>query len=384
MDELFLLHQAVSLSAAAAEGLLRFSIDARVNWCVEALQGKCFETAASVNITSWERTIKFSTFKTPKKIRRIFKPFLTGQKYFTRKRVEKMAGMIRNNTINDTDLPKDFRITLLLLYSFIFIFGTLNVLLMSFMLKSQSLLSFTKVSVINLIAVHSIFLLTVPFRIYYYAFDKAWILGMYFCKFVSLMVHAHMYLAFIFYVFLLIVRYVEHSGQHHRLKFHRILHAMIASAVVWFVIFASLLPPTMLKYGTMQNDSTHCFHFGSSLLEPAVKRLNYVICILAILIWNVLAFVQVYFLLYVSKTFGKAKYQRQEFWAQLKNVFFLSIMFFCFVPYQGFRLYYVSEYGNTEKMIYINEVFLAVTAFSCFDMMVFAGRDICKIINSRG
>ncbi|XP_056123527.1 probable G-protein coupled receptor 141 [Rhinichthys klamathensis goyatoka] len=295
-----------------------------------------------------------------------------------------MSGMIINNNTNHTGLPEDFKIALLVLYTFIFLSGTLNVLLMSCMLQSQRRLSFTKVSVINLIAVHSIFLLTVPFRIYYYAFNETWILGMYFCKIVSLMVHAHMYLAFIFYVFLLIVRYVEQSDQQHRLEFHRILHATIASAIVWLVIFGSMFPATMANYGIAQNDSTHCFHFGQALRKPAVKTLNYVICILVILGWSVLAFFQVYFLLYVRKTFGKAMCQRQEFWAQLKNIVFLSIMFFCFVPYQGFRVYYVSEYGNTEEINHINEIFLAVTAFSCFDMIVFAGRDICKRINSRG
>lgn len=251
------------------------------------------------------------------------------------------------------------------------------------MLQSQRRLSFTKVSVINLIAVHFIFLLTVPFRIYYYAFDENWILGLYFCKIVSVMIHAHMYLAFIFYVFLLIVRYVEHSDQQHKLEFHRILHATTASATVWLVIFGSMFPVTMANYGTTQNDSTQCFHFGQSLKTPAVKTLNYVICIVVILIWSVLVFVQVYFLVNVSKRFGRATCQRQEFWAQLKNVVFLSVMFFCFVPYQGFRVYYVYEYGKSEKNNHINEVFLAITAFSCFDMIIFAGRDISKRKNSR-
>ncbi len=295
-----------------------------------------------------------------------------------------MSGVIINNTANQTGLPEDFRIALLVLYIFILLAGTLNVVLMSCMLQSQRRLSFTKVSVINLIAVHSVFLLTLPFRIYYYASDKDWILGMCFCKIVSFMIHAHMYLAFIFYVFLLIVRYVEHCNQRHKLEFHRILHATIASATVWLIICGSMFPVTIANYGKMQNDSTQCFHFGQALVEPSVKIFNYVICTLVILVWSVLTFLQVYFLLYVSKTFGKATCQRQEFWAQLKNVVFLSIMFFCFVPYQGFRIYYVSEYGKTGEIHHINEVFLAVTAFSCFDMIAFAGRDVCKLINSRG
>ncbi|XP_026062534.1 probable G-protein coupled receptor 141 [Carassius auratus] len=308
---------------------------------------------------------------------------------------------------NPNGLPKDFKTALLVLYIFIFIFGTLNVVLMSCMLQSQRHLSFTKVSVINLIAVHSFFLLTVPFRIYYYASNTGWPLGSDFCKFVSLMIHAHIYLAFIFYVSLLIVRYVELSNQRHKLEFHRTLHATIASATVWLIICGSVFP-TISNYGNNQNnrdkhtDSTPCFHFRKALDDHRVKTLNYVLCTLVILVWSVLAFFQVYFLIKVIKAFGKATCQRQEFWAQLKNSVFLLVVFFSFVPYQGFRVYYVSVYDNTtgipntteipntkeirstEEIHHINEVFLAVTAFSCFDMIVFAGRDVCKLINSRG
>ncbi|XP_042574340.1 probable G-protein coupled receptor 141 [Cyprinus carpio] len=308
---------------------------------------------------------------------------------------------------NPHGLPKDFKTALLVLYTFIFLFGTLNVILMSCMLQFRRHLSFTKVSVINLIAVHSIFLLTVPFRIYYYASDINWTIGSDLCKLVSLMVHGHMYLAFIFYVSLLIVRYVEHSSQRHKLEFHRILHATVASATVWLVMFCSVFP-TVFNYGDKHTDSTPCFHFSKALDDHRVKILNYVLCTLVILVWSVLAFFQVYFLIDVSKTFGKATCQRQEFWAQVKNVVFLSVMFFSFVPYQGFRVYYVSVYDNTtgipnttaipnttgipnakeirntDEIHHINEVFLAVTAFSCFDMIVFAGRDVCKLINSRG
>uniref|UniRef100_UPI00015D489A G protein-coupled receptor 141 n=1 Tax=Danio rerio TaxID=7955 RepID=UPI00015D489A len=289
-----------------------------------------------------------------------------------------------NNTTglpeDTTRLPNDFRIALLVLYTFIFLAGTLNVLLMSCMLRVQSRLSFTKVSVINLIAVHAFFLLTVPFRIYYYT-AGTWVLGIDFCKIVSLMIHAHMYLAFIFYVILLIVRFLENCEQQHTLEFHRLLHAFIASATIWLITFGSVFPATLANYGTLQNDSTHCFHFNKEIKIPAVKILNYIICILVILIWCVLALFQVYFLLFVNKTFGKSIYQRQEFWAQIKNVVFLSVMFFCFVPYQGFRVYFISNFDT--KINNINEVFLAVTAFSCFDMIVFAGRDICKLINSK-
>ncbi|XP_056599562.1 probable G-protein coupled receptor 141 [Triplophysa dalaica] len=288
--------------------------------------------------------------------------------------------MTGNNTNDTHHLPKEYISALLVIYIFIFLGGTLNVVLMSCMLQSQRHLSFTNVSVINLIAVHSLFLFTVPFRIFYYISDT-WTLGIHFCKIVSVMIHAHMYLAFIFYIFLLIVRYMENFSKQPLLNFHRVLHATIASTAVWLVIFATIFPPTMLKYGLSANDTTQCFNFGDALDQNGVKILNYVICTVVLLVWSVLVCFQINFLLHVSKTHGT--FERQEFWLQMKNVVFLLIILFFFVPYQIFRIYYISDNKNPE-LRYKNEIFLALTAFSCFDMIVFASRDIYKYFSSRG
>ncbi|KAA0719287.1 G-protein coupled receptor 141 [Triplophysa tibetana] len=288
--------------------------------------------------------------------------------------------MTGKNTNDTHHLPQEYRSALLVIYIFIMLGGILNVVLMSCMLQSQKHLSFTNVSVINLITVHSLFLLTVPFRIFYYVSDK-WTLGIHFCKIVSVMIHAHMYLAFIFYIFLLIVRYMENFSKRPMLNFHRVLHATIASTTVWLVIFSTIFPPTMLKYGLSANDTTQCFHFGEALEQNGVKNLNYVICTVVLLVWSVLVCFQIYFLLYVRKTHGT--FERQEFWVQMKNAVFLLIMLLCFVPYQIFRIYYIS-YNKNPELQYKNEIFLALTAFSCFDMIIFASRDIYKYLSSRG
>ncbi|TRY92362.1 hypothetical protein DNTS_013322 [Danionella cerebrum] len=219
------------------------------------------------------------------------------------------------SSTNSTGMPENFRMALLVLYIVILLAGALNILLMSCMLQSQRRLSYTKVSVINLIAVHGIFLLTVPFRIYYYTLNT-WTLGIFFCKIVSLMIHFHMYVGFIFYVFLLIVRFLENCDSQQRLGFQHLLHALIASAAVWLVIFASVFPPTLAYYGTSQNDSTQCFHFSKEIDNAAVKILNCVICSLVVLLWSFLSMLQLYFLHRVRKTFGRTAWNRQEFWAQ--------------------------------------------------------------------
>ncbi|XP_036452483.1 probable G-protein coupled receptor 141 [Colossoma macropomum] len=282
-----------------------------------------------------------------------------------------------NVTTQPPMLPLEYRVSLVFLYTLIFLGGSIGAGLMSTILKSN-MLSITTVSVINLLVVHLLFLLTVPFRIYYYVSDH-WALGRDFCKMVSGMIHAHMYLSFIFYIVILAARYLAYFEWGHQLEFYRALHAVIASVSLWAIILGSALPASLVTYGSVPNGSLSnevCFDFGGALQNVGVEILNYIISAVVLLAWIVLACIQLCILWRVYGKYGRASFAHQEFWAQIKSLFFVLIMFLCFVPYNVFRIYYVSKYwAGLQK---VNEVFLAITAFSCFDMLTFAGRGVWR------
>lgn len=279
-----------------------------------------------------------------------------------------------SNGTNAT-LPDEYRISLVVLYVLVFIGGIIGVIMMSTTLMSN-MRSITRVSVINLLVVHVIFLLTVPFRVYYYA-STNWELSFIFCKLVSSMLHVHMYLSFIFYAIILCTRYLAYFQWRHRLEFYRDLHAVIASVTIWVIILAIVLPSTVIIYGSgTARNNNQCFAFGIALNNTNVKVLNYIICVVVLLIWLVLASCQCYILWCVCRKHGKLSLAHQEFWAQIKSLCFVLIMLICFVPYQAFRIYYVCTYWQGFEKV--NEVFLAVTAFSCFDMLLFAGSSVWR------
>lgn len=262
----------------------------------------------------------------------------------------------------------------MVLYLLVFIGGIIGVIVMSTTLMSN-MLSVTRVSMINLLVVHLVFLITVPFRVYYYA-SADWTLGFSFCKLVSSMLHVHMYLSFIFYAIILCTRYLAYFEWKHRLEFYRDLHAVIASVTIWAIILAIVIPSTITYGSGMSTDNNQCFEFGIALNDPNVKVLNYIICTVVLLIWVTLGTGQGYILWSVCRKHGRVSWVHQEFWAQIKSLCFVLIMLVCFVPYQAFRIYYTCKYkGDLEK---VNEVFLAITGFSCFDMLVFAGRGIWR------
>ncbi|XP_036595588.1 probable G-protein coupled receptor 141 [Trichosurus vulpecula] len=260
------------------------------------------------------------------------------------------------------------------LYVAVFIGGVTGIFCILFVLVKMNSRSVTTTAVINLVVVHSVFLLTVPFRLIYLV-KKKWYFGLSFCKIVSAMLHVHMYLTFLFYVGILVIRYLIFFKRRDKVEFYRKLHAVAASTAMWVLVIVTIMPPLLTQYGSRgaYND-TKCFEFQEELKENYVKVVNYVVVIVVITIAITLMAFQVFILVSMGKKLRRAWLSHQEFWAQLKNLFFIGVIFICFLPYQFFRLYYLQDHAPKDlchpAMLY-NEIFLSVTAISCFDSLLF-------------
>ncbi|KAG8009391.1 GPI ethanolamine phosphate transferase 1 [Nibea albiflora] len=264
---------------------------------------------------------------------------------------------------------------LLVIYSVVLLTGTISLSLMIYIMKSN-IKSVTSIAVLNLIFTHFIFLLTVPFRIYYYCAHK-WIFSMGWCKTVSSMIHTHMYMSFIFYVIILIMRLMAFYNKDQWISCFQRIHALLVSAVVWIVVLVTVPCITAFSYGKRQggheNNSTHCFQFGKDI--EIARVFNYITSTVIIVVAIVLTALQanVFRILYRKDRHGCTS-QQQDFGAQFKSLCFALIMVICFIPYHMFRLYYID---NIDSMQEINEVFLSMTTFNCLDMLTFMGRRTC-------
>ncbi|KAG5286210.1 hypothetical protein AALO_G00012240 [Alosa alosa] len=292
-----------------------------------------------------------------------------------------------NCTVNSTDvLPDRYRYTLLAMYTVIFVVGISSIALMIDTLKS-SRRSVTTMAVLNLIAAHILFLLTVPFRIYFYICCH-WDLGSGFCKLISAMIHAHIYIVFIFYIIILVVRYITFFSRRDRLEFYRRVHALAASVAIWVVILVVIFPVTIVEYGSdTKKEKYQCFDYGNALRGKGVTIINYLLCAVLLLVTSLLLAVQLWILGMIYKKYGNTALSHQEFWAQVKSLCFVMVILICFAPYHAFRIYYVtiifSEADSHLELQWNNEIFLAVTAFSCWDMLIFVNTKRWSSIQSR-
>ncbi|XP_027691553.1 probable G-protein coupled receptor 141 [Vombatus ursinus] len=260
------------------------------------------------------------------------------------------------------------------LYVAVFMGGVTGIFCILFILVKMNSRSVTTTGVINLVVVHSVFLLTVPFRLVYLVRHK-WYFGLPFCKVVSAMLHIHMYLTFLFYVGILVVRYLIFFKRRDKVEFYRKLHAVAASTATWVLVIVTIVPPLLTQYGSRgEYNDTRCFEFQEELKEKYVKVLNYAAAVVVIAITLALLAFQVFIVVSTGKKLARARLAHQEFWAQLKNLVFIGVIFTCFLPYQFFRLYYLQEHtpkGPCHPNVYYNEMFLSVTAVSCFDLLLF-------------
>ncbi|XP_070709234.1 probable G-protein coupled receptor 141 [Pempheris klunzingeri] len=278
----------------------------------------------------------------------------------------------------------EYHTVLLAIYFVVLVSGTISLSLMMHIMKSSTTSS-TSIAVLNLIFAHFIFLLTVPFRIYYYATHQ-WNLGFGWCKVASGMIHIHMYMSFIFYVIILIMRLMAFYHKAEQMASFQRTYALLVSAVVWIVVL--VVVPCIFHFLYGKNDEetslhnngntsvTHCFRFGKNIrTQSAAMVFNYITSILIIMVAIVLTALQANVLWVLCRKPHQGCSSQQDVGAQQKSLCFALIMVVCFVPYHIFRLTYLKNIDLQN----INEVFLSLTTFNCLDMLTFLGRRTCHM-----
>ncbi|XP_047415896.1 probable G-protein coupled receptor 141 isoform X2 [Sciurus carolinensis] len=261
------------------------------------------------------------------------------------------------------------------LYFVVLIGGLAGVISISFQLVKMNTRSVTTTAVVNLVVVHSVFLLTVPFRLSY-LIKETWMFGLPFCKFVSAMLHIHMYLTFLFYMVILVIRYLIFFKHKDKVEFYRKLHAVAASMGMWLLVIVIVVPLVISQYGNNEEyNEQHCFKFHKELALEYVQVINYMIVIIVITLAVILLVFQIFIIMSMVQKLSHSLLSHQEFWAQLKNLFFIGIILTCFLPYQCFRIYYLHVVAHSkncnDNVAFYNEIFLSVTAISCCDLLLF-------------
>ncbi|CAM4514509.1 probable G-protein coupled receptor 141 [Lepidochelys kempii] len=254
---------------------------------------------------------------------------------------------------------------LIALYSVNLAGGIAGVIVMALQLFQRNIQSVMTIIIINLMVVHSILLLSLPFRLTYYI-SSEWKFGWFTCKMFSALIYAHMYITFIFYVAIIIIRLL-------RLEFRR-WYTKTWIAAVWFVGTVVIFPIFLSYYGTSKNyNHSKCFQFHRDIQEQGMMIANY--CMIGIMVATVSALfiIQLAVIFQLATKYWPDMNSRVEFRAQMKSFFFILVILVCFIPHHVFRIYYIQNFPleDDHDLLLYNEIFLAFTALCCLDMLCF-------------
>uniref|UniRef100_A0A8C9S0A2 G-protein coupled receptors family 1 profile domain-containing protein n=1 Tax=Scleropages formosus TaxID=113540 RepID=A0A8C9S0A2_SCLFO len=261
------------------------------------------------------------------------------------------------------------------MYTVALIGGTTGIVFMSLILKHQhDNLSITNISILNLVVAHGLFLLTLPFRIDYYI-TNYWRYCFSFCKLVSIAAHTHLYLTFFFYISILVVRFLPSFGWK-PMHFQYPLIAFLFSATIWILFMVGFFTPLWIKYGKLNiYNETKCFKFHTEIKDHVVT-INIMIAAIVLAVACTTLTIQCFILLKMVRANHCNLLSQQEFRAQLKNFWFISIMVICFLPYHIFRIYYVLNDTKNQQLLKYNETFLAISALCCLDLLTFISNNL--------
>ncbi|XP_075777856.1 putative G-protein coupled receptor 141 [Pelodiscus sinensis] len=254
---------------------------------------------------------------------------------------------------------------LIALYSISLGGGIAGIIVMSRLLFQRKIQSVMTIIIKNLMVVHSILLFSLPFRISYYI-SSEWKFGWFTCKMFSGMIYVHMYITFIFYVAIIIIRLL-------RLEFQR-WRTTTWIAAVWFVGTVIIFPIFLSHYGTSKNyNHSKCFQFHRGMKEQGMVIANY--CLISIMVTtvSVLSIIQLAVIFQLAMKYWPDMNLHVEFRAQMKSFFFILVILVCFVPHHVFRIYYIQKFHpeDDNNLTLYNEIFLAFTALCCLDMLCF-------------
>lgn len=263
------------------------------------------------------------------------------------------------------DTSDRLRSILITLYSIDLAGGTLGVLVMAHQLIQRKSQSVMIIIIINLLVLHTLLLLSIPFRLSYYI-SQEWKFGTFTCKLVSATIYLHMYTTFTFYVAIIVIRLFQ-------LEFNK-CYTTIWVTTVWMLGALVIAPVFLSYYGTSRTyPSSQCFQFQQEMEEMPMVVLNYCLIGVLLAVCVLLTIIQLYVMCRLTVKYWPDINSHVEFRAQAKSFFFTLVTIVCFTPHHVFRVYYIQNFhlDKDHKLLPYNEIFLALTTMCCLDMLCF-------------
>ncbi|XP_017573240.1 2-oxoglutarate receptor 1-like [Pygocentrus nattereri] len=151
------------------------------------------------------------------------------------------------------------------MYGIIFVVGVLgNVTsLLVYLVKVRPWKS-SSIILVNLATTDLLYMLSMPFLIYYYAQSDSWTLGDFMCRFVRFGFHFNLYGSILFLTCLAVFRYVAVVHPLQAAKIQKRRWGLLACVLTWTLAAAQMAPIFSMIFTVKENNITSCLDLASN------------------------------------------------------------------------------------------------------------------------
>lgn len=268
-------------------------------------------------------------------------------------------------------------------FSIVFIIGLIfNLMSVYIFACTLKMRNETTTYMINLVVSDSLFVLSLPFRIYYFS-NRNWLFGSVLCKISVALFYTNMYGSILFLTCISIDRFlaIVHPFRSQRIRTKR--NAKLACCAVWVMVLSGSVPTGFLLDTTSPDSTTnYCFeNYTQSQWQSELSRVVVFIETMGFIIplmLNVFCSIMVLRTLRRPQTITRGGVLNKSKILRM-IVVHLLIFCFCFIPYNVNLMFYSMVRSNVLKgcfaehvvrTIYPIALCLAVTN-CCFDPVIY-------------
>uniref|UniRef100_A0A3Q3SV87 2-oxoglutarate receptor 1-like n=1 Tax=Mastacembelus armatus TaxID=205130 RepID=A0A3Q3SV87_9TELE len=222
-------------------------------------------------------------------------------------------------------------------YAIIFIIGLVgNITSISIYLTKLWPWKSSSIIMVNLALTDLLYVLSLPFLVYYYSNEDSWTLGDFMCRYVRFGFHLHLYGSILFLTCLSVFRYVVVIRPLWAAQLQQKLWGIVACSAVWIIAAAEITPMLTLFSLVEHDNKTYCLDFASIRVDD-VRRYGWLLTALGFLLPLLVVFM-CYIGIVKQLAKGPSTTSAWRMRARRMTVLILVVFVVCYLPYHILRV----------------------------------------------
>lgn len=223
----------------------------------------------------------------------------------------------------------------------------------------------SSIIMVNLALTDLLYVLSMPFLVYYYSNHDLWPLGDFMCRFVRFSFHFHLYGSILFLTCFAVFRYVVVVKPLLAAQVQQRIWGMLACSAVWVLAAIEIAPMWTMISSVRVKNQTRCLDFASTIPVDVVRWYSWILAVLGFLLPLVVVYM-CYISVVKELATGPNTSSLSRTRARRVTMLILLVFGLCFLPYHVLRVVRIeTRDGNSlEVTPCVKNIVHAVYIFS--------------------